>query len=264
MRLLFFISFLIICSKTASQNLSLIKSVPFENVQNVSVDINGSIYVADDKGNLNQFDSTGRLVNHFSPPQPATVTLLDASRTMNVFIFYRDLQKYTVLNRFLYSSDFTSVNNEYIGYAYLISPSLDNNLWVFDNQSFSLKKYDILLQKVTIDVPLDLVLDSDNYNISYMKEYQNRIYLNDTKKGVLIFDNLGNYLATLPFLTNHFSFTGEEIYFLSDNQIKFYNVYSGKERNLGIKDSNPKYVLISENNVVLFSDRAILFCKIKE
>jgi hypothetical protein len=232
-------------------------TIPFRNVSNVSADLNNSFYVTDDKGNLFQFDSTGKEINRFSALQSASVTVLESSRTMNVFMFYRDLQKYVFLNRFLALSDLVSLDPSVVGFAYLAAPSLDNNLWVFDNTSFTLKKIDLKLQKAIIERPLDLLLDPNDYSINYIKEYQNRLYINNGNKGILSFDNFGNYSTTIPIKTDYFNFSGEDLYYIKNDTIAFYNIYTGKEDKIKTDCSDCRFVLSLRNSLVLFRENEI-------
>lgn len=261
--LTFFLSFLI--NFSFSQNLTLLKSFPFQNTQHVSVDVNNSFYLADKEGNVFKFDSTGREINVYSPQRPAQVTLIDASKTMNVFIFYRDLQQYQILNRFLSATPFTAINRDYVGFAYMAGPSLDNNLWIFDNFTFSLKKYDLTLQKLTLETPLDLILNSDRYDINLIKEYQNQVFLNNANNGILVFDNLGNHRTTLPFRTNYFSFVNNEIYFIQDKELILYDLYNEKLRKISLQLlPTSKYALIINKKLLLINQEKLFFYAIQK
>ncbi|HYG40746.1 MAG TPA: hypothetical protein VD908_19105 [Cytophagales bacterium] len=240
------------------QKLSLIKSFDFPSIHIVSIDVNSSFYVADQQGNIFKFDSTGRELNVYSPQRPSEITLLDASKTMNIFVFSRDLQQFRILNRFLSSPSYTEIDRDYIGYAYMAGPSLDNNLWIFDNSAFSLKKYDITLQNVTIEAPLDLILDTEAYNITQITEYQNKVYLNNVQSGILVFDNLGNHGAALPFKTNYFNFLNDEIYFIEEGELIFYNLYSRETRKISSGEiEKAKYALAFNRKVLLFTEERI-------
>lgn len=262
-RILFFILFPLF--QLVSQTLVLEKSIPFKGIQSVSTDIRDHFYISDIKGNLFQFDSTGKEVNHFSPQVQSTITSIEAANTMNVFIFYRDLQKYLILNRFLFQQDLTDFNKEEIGFAYMAGLSLDNNLWIFDNFSFSLKKYDLQLHNNTIETPLELILSPDVYNINLIREYQNKVYLNNLNEAIIIFDNLGNHNITLPFKTSYFNFLNEEIYFIDGSKIVLYNPFKHSKRTLTIPfEEEYKFCLLIGKNVLLFKHDLIDFYRVTQ
>src|SRR5436190_8871392 len=84
-------------------NWTLVKSFKTSPIQKVSIDRQNSFFVVDDKGNLFKYDSLGNLSLSFSPQKRADIALVEAWRTVNIFIFYRDLQEYNILDRFLTS-----------------------------------------------------------------------------------------------------------------------------------------------------------------
>lgn len=68
----------------------------------VSVDKNQILFVADDKGNIQQYNSKCEKILNFSPASNlANIQSLDAWQTVRVFLFYRDLQQFLILDRFL-------------------------------------------------------------------------------------------------------------------------------------------------------------------
>lgn len=202
----------------------------------VSVDKNQILFVADDKGNIQQYNSKCEKILNFSPASNlANIQSLDAWQTVRVFLFYRDLQQFLILDRFLNLTASYTVPNDLIGFAHLISPSADNSLWILDNTDFSLKKYNPLTEQIVSNTALDLILNPRAYELNYIREYQNLVFLNDKLSGVLVFDNLGNYLKTIPQKgLNHISFLENELCFVVDSQAVIMDLYSQKERKMNL------------------------------
>jgi hypothetical protein len=244
----------------------LVATIKTQPIQKVSIDTYSNFFIADDKGNVYKFDSLGKQQLQFSPLKKGDISLLEAWRTVNVFIFYRDLQEYIILDRFLTTSQqnfsfrqFNNNDDKRIGYARIANLALDNNLWVFDDEDFSLKKYNTSLNKVTLHTPLDLILDPSFYDLTYMREYQNLLFINDKNSGILIFDNLGNYKTKLPYKNlSYFNFVGNSIYFISENNLVTIDIYTSRQESIPMPEGKKfNYVLVGENKTYFFSKEEI-------
>jgi hypothetical protein len=141
----------------------------FPGVSQVSVTKQGQILVADKNSNIRLLDSAGKTLYVFSPRRPARIHLLEGWNGLRIFAFYRDFQEYVVLDRFLLSDGPTPLDPEKSGYARLLAPALDGNLWLLDESNFQLKKIDPKNQNTLFSSPLDLVLSGKHYQILHQK-----------------------------------------------------------------------------------------------
>ncbi len=105
-----------------------------------------------------------------------------------------------------------------------IATSYDNNIWLFDEQDFKLKKISEAGKELqeTVDwrtlfdeVPLpDKIIDQDNF-----------VYLYDAKKGFFIFDYYGTLKNNLPFYNwEQVSVFKKTLYGFKDNQLITYQM----------------------------------------
>lgn len=195
-------------------------------ITHISATRQGQILAADEQSNLFLFDTNGVMMYQFSPRRPARVHLLEGWNGLRPFAFYRDFQEYVILDRFLLADDNTRLNGENVGYARLAAPSQDGNLWVLDEANFQLKKIDLRTQNVLFSTPLDLVLKPGNYSLTFMREYQNQLYICDGKGPVLLFDQMGNFKKRLPISeADWIGFQGEEVYSIMGDSLVFFNPY---------------------------------------
>ncbi len=239
-----------------AQPLELVKEVKTGRPVCVSLDRNSRIFISDEKGNINQYDANGNFLLNYSPPKVGRISLLEAWKTVQVFAFYRDLQQYTLLDRFLNSLSQNRVDEDKLGFVRVATMAADDNLWVFDEVDFSLKKYGLRNQTILLNAPLNLVLDARDYDINFMREYQNSLFINDRNSGILVFDNLGNYRKKLPFegLTS-FGLFHDELYFLVSDQVHFFHLYNLTERIIALPAGRkPLQVLVLEDRLVLFEE----------
>jgi hypothetical protein len=228
----------------------------------------GNLYVADQEGNINRYDSLGNFSLNFSPPKLAEVSLLDARPTVRIFAFYRELQEFTLLDRFLVPIDQFRLDLPELGFVRVAAPSLDNQLWLYDDVNFAIKKFDKNANRVTFRVPLDLLLSgSADYDINYLAEYQNQLFVNDRNSGILWFDNLGNLQRKLTTQTEGFNFWGDELYFLEGEAIRFVHLYLGREHRWPLPTglvSKVKQVIVQGKRAYLLTESLLLVCKFSE
>jgi len=239
-----------------SQSLQLIKTIPVKSPDKVSVDRYNNIFVCDGDGNVNKYDTAGNTKLTYSPQKIGSISLIEAWNSVKIFLFYKDFQEYVMLDRFLAPISIYNFDLSSIGFARTATLAADNNLWIIDDSDFSLKKHDIQLQTITIETPLDLLLDARDYDINFMREYQNMLFINDYNSGILVFDNLGNYKKKLPFTRlESFGFLNEELYYLKDNKIHLFHLYNFNTRTIQLpEDKIFINVIVFENQVYLFSE----------
>ena len=203
------------------------------NVSSISIDQDGHVFTVGKRGTLIKWDQKGSPLLTFSPSKLGTVTLLEAWQGLRTFLFYRDFQEFVLLDRFLTSSsnyDFPSLG---IGYVQMATLGIDNNLWVIDINDFSLKKLDLHFKAITSNTSLEFFLKPYLHEINFMKEYQNLLFLVDEITGIMVFDNLGNYLRSIevPGITQ-LGFYGNEVYFLKNQKLNFIDIYNQESRTI--------------------------------
>jgi len=238
--------------------LRTVKTIP---IKNVSIDRYSNIFVSDDKGNLFRYDSLGNESLKYSPLKKAEISILESWRTVNIFMFYRELQEFNIIDRFLTTSSsnfkfLNEVENDEIsiGFARLATIAGDNNIWVFDDEDFSLKKYHTQLNKVIINTPLELILNTQYYDLNFIREYQNLVFINDKNSGVLVFDNLGNYKNKIDAQgINYFNFLDNYLYFIKDDKLVMLDIYKGDQQSFNIPEGKKyQFILLTRSLAYLF------------
>ncbi len=244
-----------------AQELTLIDSVKISQPIAVSIDRLGNYYTAHQNGTIKKYNSQNLFENDFSPQQVGKPSLIEAWNPLRFFVYYEGLQEYIFLDRFMTSANRFDLRGitEYCGLA---TVSADNNIWLVDLAEFGLKKYNTTYKQVTINTPFDLLLDPSSYEITHIREYQNLVFISDAKSGVFIFDNLGNFLRKLSSKgVRYFNFHQNNMYFLQDDQLKFIDIYTGKENAWSIKESF-KFCLYDGTLVRLFGQKQMKIFRI--
>lgn len=224
--------FLAIISLSAHGQLKVLDSVKIQNVEHLSIDKSGDLYVGDIQGNIVKFSSDLKELQRFSPARKGGITTLDAWNPLRVFVGYGDIQEYVFLDRFLVNENRFSLRDlsSYIG---VCAPSLDNNVWLVDYADFSLKKYNIVFNQIEINRSFDLVLKQNDYSITHIREYQNLLFICDSESGILVFDNLANYLYTIETEdVTSLAFWKNELSYITKYRLVSRNIYEGEERSI--------------------------------
>jgi hypothetical protein len=237
------------------KSLQFAGTVKMDAPARVSIDRAGNIYVADPSGTLFRYNQKGEKQLDYSPSHPAEITLLEAWQGLRIFLFFRDLQQYALLSRYLNNPQ-GNYNFRNTGFVLMATPSYDNNIWLIDQSDFSMKKYGIFEQDILSSTPFDLLLDPDHYEISFMKEYQNKLFVADKNSGILLFDNLGNFIRKYnrPGL-DEFNFFKDYIYFIDGDHILMIDLYDDHKETIPIPPAkNYRHILIFNDTYYLFND----------
>ena len=253
-------SLLLLSLNTKAQEVTLMKSIKIDTPEAVSIDKLGKVYIADKQGNINRYLPNGSLDDTFSSPKQGHIGLIEAWNPLKTFVFYDDLQEYTFLNRFLTASESFPLY-ELSDFNSLATISYDNNLWIIDMVDYSLKKYDLNYRQFTITTNFDLLLNPDDYDITFIKEYQNLVFISDRNSGIYIFDNLGNYLRQISTQSvEYFNFEDNSIYYLSEGSLVTTDIYTLKSKTSALP-AKAKFALNSKSNLYLIDDEQLMIYK---
>ncbi|PIQ49825.1 MAG: hypothetical protein COW03_02915 [Cytophagales bacterium CG12_big_fil_rev_8_21_14_0_65_40_12] len=243
-------------SAVSAQQWKKFASIEFEqNIEQVSIDRQGNIYLEVASGAIEKYDRNGVFQRHFSPNKKSNPSLIEAWQGLRVFVFYKDFQEYLFLDRLMNSSERYTLDNQKIsGYSSIATLAADNNLWVLDAQALSLKKIDISNQEIIIETFLSLNLSPPQYDFTTMREYQNLLFIGDRKNGVLVFDNIGNYIETLPIAgVDYFSFNETNLIAQKGNKLILFDIYKRQKKEVSLPDSSTySFVLMENTRVFLF------------
>ena len=242
-----------------AQTLKLKQSIPVNKPGAVSQDRLFNIYFSDQKNNIHQVSPDGKLVRTYSPPTQAHVALLEAWNLVRILAFYDDRQHITLLDRFLTPLASTRLSEIADGNVRLATLASNDQIWLLNESDFSLAKVDLQRPEATSRTQLNQILPDARTDFRFMREYQNNLYLVDRIAGIYIFDNLGTYKKKIPVTGLSFlGFKGDEAFYLKDDKLTFFNLYTLKERQIALPLA-PHYsqALVGNNTIYLFSDTTL-------
>ena len=237
----------------SGQTFQKVTSFPLKNTPTqVSIDRQGNFFIADKKGNIDKYSPNGKPLQHFSPQKVSTPSIIEAWQGLRSFVFYREFQEYLFLDRFLNPSPRYTFAPEISQFISLATMGNGSQLWVVDGQQLSLKRIDTHSKEIQIDVPLNLHLNPDSNELTYLRSYQNFVFLADKVSGILVFDNLGNYLETFPFSgVDFFTFSGNELILSYEDRALFYDIYKKTKKEVALPNLSYKFILVANNLIAI-------------
>ena len=254
MRALMVLFFLISISATAQtekiKTLTLSDTILYS-----AIDRTGDFYAITKSAQIQRFNAEGELTLLYKAPEVPTI--FDPRDGARLFAYYRSDQHYEYLSpSFRITASFT-IDPSFAIQPWLICPSGDHKLWMIDEADNSLKKVDVRVSDVQVEVVVDSASIGDVQDFVTMREYQNFLFLLDPNRGLFIFNSLGRHIRTIGSAgIESFNFLGEELYFLHNGKLEFFNLFSAGTRHVEV---DPAYTdaLVTEERLILFTSEKI-------
>lgn len=233
-----------------------ITTIDIQNVASAYVDRPGDLYILHTDNTISKFDTLGMPIGNLSFEQtPAVFEPRDGAR---MFIYFADTKKGSFFSPET-KQEFT-IQNHFAIEPIIATSSGDNNVWIVDKADWSLKRFDPKASKIIAESLIDKTQFEGEPKIIAIREYQNFLFVLEKNTGILIFNGLGKQLkkigaAGIPY----FNFLGEELYYLKDNKLIFYDLFDGKRREEAM-DAKSLYTLQTDaRKYVVYADRIDVF-----
>ena len=223
-----------------------------------SLDRTGNLYVSYENGEITKFSPNLDSLKSFSPERVDQFRLIEAWHGFQIFAFNQKFQDFVLLDRFLTRDTKYSLGETGLFYITLATFSSDQNLWLLEENGLRLVKYDFKSGQVIIDVSLDTWLDNNDHDFTFLREYQNQLYLVDKNSGIYIFDNLGNFIkkSTIAGISS-LSFFGENLYYIKEANLIEKGLYSEQLQAFSLDEVKNTGVLVFDKKVYLIQDKAV-------
>jgi len=244
------ISFLLMSINVISQQKK-IATIKISDVQSAYVDRPGDVYVLLKNNTLKKYDTLGTLVSeqHFSET-PAAFDPRDGARLFvclrNTCSFFSEETKQEFKIEPHYAID-----------PQLICSSGDHNFWILDQSDMSLKRINPTQTTVLVDVPIDQKQFSHAVKFTFMREYQNFLFVIERNSGILIFNSLGNQVKKIsaPEI-EYLNFLGEELYYKVKGNIFLYDLFDASRREIAVEPAC-KFLLLTDSRKYLIYENKI-------
>ncbi len=194
---------------------------------------------------MRKYDANGKVLASLKGSK--NQTLVEPWFHPKIFIYEQESHTCTMYDRNFQKGEVYRLDPSVAINPQLACPTSDNNLLVLDEADYSIKSVTPFRQQVIAEFYLDSAEMRPHF--TYLREYQNLIFLLDKNSGISIYNKEGKKINKLRTTSGNFGFFGEELYFLEPSKIVFFDLYTEKTRELKIADS--KFVLVSDERILL-------------
>jgi hypothetical protein len=242
-------------TKSQAQNdsaFTLIKTIK-GNYTNFSVDNLDNIYLFTATNQLKKINSNGDSAAVFNDVKRyGNVSQIDVANPLKILLYYKNFTTIVVLDRFLNIRNTINLRKKNIFSVNSVATSYDNNIWLYDEQEYKLKKVDddgsVLLESNDLRMVFDSVPSA-----TQLTDYNNFVYLYDSAKGFYSFDYYGAFKNRLSFLQwNNTAITDKIIYGFSNNSLYTYQPLSLKLNEYRLPDFAKNNIAIQAVNNKLY------------
>lgn len=166
--------------------------------KDIQTDNIGNLYVVSQTNQLYKYDPNGKLLSTLNYAYLGNITHIDASNPLELYLFYRELNAVVFLDNNLAYRGRINLSDAGIVQAAAMGRSYSNGIWIFDQGDLQLKKLNKDGSLIQGSGNVMQFAKSENLNPSGILDNGNRVYVNDSAEGILVFDVFANYIKTLP------------------------------------------------------------------
>lgn len=217
----------------------------------------GNLYLVKDF-NLSKYNSTGHLLFTYSNNFLGKISSIAIGEGLKVMVYYGENAQMAVLDNTLSElSEPVNLNFNNLGTTTLATTSVQNNFWFYDPISGAIIRTTNTIDDIFNSGNLSQLL---NYQINpnYMIEYSNRLYLNDPKNGIIVFDIFGTYLKTIPIMgLKKFQVSEKGLYFNRENHLFYYDFLDFKQMEISLPVSGTLQALVSNKMLFIQSAQSV-------
>lgn len=238
---------------TAQKKLT---SIDINNVVSAYVDRPGDLYILHTDNKISKFDTLGMPIGNMSFEQIPTV--FEPRDGARMFIYFADTKKGSFFSP--ETKQEFSIQNHFAVEPILATSSGDNNIWIVDKADWSIKRFDPKASKIVAEALIDRTQFEGEPKIMAIREYQNFLFVLEKNTGILIFNGLGKQIKKIEGnKIPYFNFLGEELYYIKDDKLFFYDLFDGTTREETV-DKKSLYTLLTDaRKYVVYSDRIDVF-----
>ena len=155
------------------------------------------IYAVTPQNEVIKYSPDGQEIFRFNNNTLGRLGHIDATDPFNLLLFYPDFQIAITLDRTMSITGEFNLQDLGIFNVQAMATARDNDIWLYDELNFQLKKIsrEGIVQSSSEDLNLLLGQAPD---VKSIEARENFVYLNAPAIGLLVFDNFGNYHKTIP------------------------------------------------------------------
>lgn len=227
--------------------------------------LSGTQFTTDQFGNyydvsnreIKKYNLKGELLFTYSDNILGEISSIDASNPLKVLVYFKDFTKVLTLDDAMSPrGEVLNLNDLSLEETSLVCRSYNNGVWFYNPIKYQLTR---LENRQVINVSSNLTnLLGENIQPNFLLEFNEKVYLNDAKSGILVFDIYGTYLKTIP-IYDAKTFQVKQKYILyvnTKNEIEIYNLFTlEKSIYQAEKYDDVKSVRIEGSNIYILTNK---------
>lgn len=224
------------CPPQNDSRFSLIATI-LSKTKTITTDNLGNLYVLTNSNQLNKYGRNGGLTGTLNYNYTGNITQVDASNPLQVFLFYRELNKVVILDNNLAYRGEVNLTKAGVIQAAAIARAYDNSVWVFDVGDLQLKKIN---QNSEVEQSSGNVRQFilNNTAINYLFDNGDKVFVVDANNGVLLFDVFASYQKTLPLKgVNEVKVLDRFMFYYANQKLNRYNWVTAQENSYVLPDT---------------------------
>ncbi|MCB0491949.1 MAG: hypothetical protein KDC93_05980 [Cyclobacteriaceae bacterium] len=245
---------LVIAQLHSFAQLNKITDLSLSNVSTASVDRLGNFYFVLPSGAMQKYDPDGNLLDEVKDGV-VPLTLLEPWNPLKVFTYSNKNRVIKHWDHHLALLEEKPLEPSLSITPQLVCPANEiHKAWILDVADFTIKKVNLETNQIEIDAPIPLQWATDDSNYVFMREYQNRIFLINKNKGILMLNMLGKFITSIEIKgLEFFNFMGEELCYRNGNDILLLDLFTGATRKAASLDNSEKIMtsIITDERLVL-------------
>jgi peroxiredoxin family protein len=209
-------------AQPTADSLRLLYELP-EKAAYFTVDKLGQVYLATPSNEVIKYSPEGQELFRYNNNTIGDLSYIDVTDPFNVLLFYHDFQTIATLDRTMNERAVMLLYNANIIEASAIGLARDNNIWVYDQVTFTLKKIGADGRVITDSGNLSAILNMPLYASQIMAR-DNFVYVYHPSEGLFIFDNFTQYHNKIPYKDfDSFQLLDDLVLFYKKNELLAYH-----------------------------------------
>lgn len=223
----------------------------------ITTDRLGNLYAV--KNNfLWKYNSDGDSVSAYNTVQLGPISSVDATDPYKILVFYKTYGILQFLDNFL-SQNASPIYLHDIGFdqVELACNSSENGFWVYDPTHQKIKKLNSQFRATHETMNL-LQWFGRGFQPNFMIEYNQKLYVNEPTRGILVFDQFATYIKTIPLLgLESPQIMEDEIFYHQKNSFCRYGFKTLESNCVELKDLKLKDARYEKNRLYLLKQNGI-------
>lgn len=169
--------------------------INIDNPKEIATDGLGNIYTLSGWNRIEKYDDQGELLHFYSNDRLGKISVFDCSNPLKIMIYFENFQIVVSLDNTLSESARYNLNDIGFDAVSCVGSSNDNDIWIYDKNNFVLRKIN---RKGEVSIESSNLLTEGLEDLDPQKiiEEENHLYVLDPSIGIVIFDNIGQYIKT--------------------------------------------------------------------